>query len=827
MLSYGIECFKKLGTSEVAVEEIIEMGSLEDIFNAVKLHLPGNKKIIKQFMDMLDTFAKTPRLARMIGERLGNNWEWLTGAINANKDDSGLMKSIADTVTKLASDPTNTDQMARDGVFDALGIVVETHPKNIEISIGVSGSFIPYTGRCHDYCNNLIHANNSVPLLISAMFNNPDNLSLCTNVSKLIENLALSGKNSIDYLKRDGVNTVDALLLAAEQHPYDDNLINAITGALKLLTGANDMSLCLSVLHGNMALDGKCAAAMSKLAGLLLAPDNVDYLFKNKGVEWLIAILAAANVSKDPNAPKILVSGCLALKRCAIDPNKIYEIIRCKGVPVLISIINDHIDDPAIVAAALGALSKLIGDNKDNAKYLISKGTIPTVLRSIKEHPLNPQVIRPGLDLLNQLAGFNEEDFNSPIRGGGGMALLTKIIEDYQDSNKPIATLALNTLGLLANDDNKVRDLVGDTGFIKNLMKILTNNDDDLDLAKAAALALDRMAQLPDVIPRLLALGAVPGAQACLTNFDDEELHNIISNGLLPKLMNSLKNTQQEEENKRLALLRKQQEEEEKRKALEEKLALEAEMMAALNAMKLQEEEDDRLRRERERKEREWKEEERQRKAKEEEERLKAEAAAKEAAKLKTLQLAQLAIQEKKQIVMTKSAKRIFADDDAKKMLAELSDATKNFLQAGQLLMKHSKTAAPRQRHLYLSPDLTHLNWKDPKGDLKLKNRMKVFKLFLVVKGCTTPQLMRKTLMGKPMAREELSFSIHGSDLDSEQERTVDFEAATERDRDRWFSAIEELIEWAKVKRLWGGDTMAVNEDNKMYAKDKAAHVVI
>jgi hypothetical protein len=229
----------------------------------------------------------------------------------------------------------------------------------------------------------------------------------------------------------------------------------------------------------------------------------------------------------------------------------------------------------------------------------------------------------------------------------------------------------------------------------------------------------------------------------------------------------------------------------------------------------------------RDRQERQWREEERQKKLKEDEDKLKADLA-KANAPIKTVNMGGPIAPAAPKIKMTKSAKAIFADDDRKKAAAELSDATKHFLQTGQLLMKHSKTAAPRQRHVYLSPDLTHLNWKDPKGDLKLKNRMKVYRLMGVTKGATTPQLQRKTLMGKLLAKDECSFSIFGADEDKEIERTVDFEAPSQKERDRWFDAVEELIEWAKAKKLWGDDTMAVHDDkNSLYAKDKASHVVL
>lgn len=54
-----------------------------------------------------------------------------------------------------------------------------------------------------------------------------------------------------------------------------------------------------------------------------------------------------------------------------------------------------------------------------------------------------------------------------------------------------------------------------------------------------------------------------------------------------------------------------------------------------------------------------------------------------------------------------KSAKALFGDTDKKiENVKELPESIRNLLLAGALIMKHSNTAAPRQRHVYITPDL-------------------------------------------------------------------------------------------------------------------------
>jgi hypothetical protein len=81
----------------------------------------------------------------------------------------------------------------------------------------------------------------------------------------------------------------------------------------------------------------------------------------------------------------------------------------------------------------------------------------------------------------------------------------------------------------------------------------------------------------------------------------------------------------------------------------------------------------------------------------------------------------------------------------------ELPEATRNLLLAGVLILKHSNTAAPRQRHVYITPDLKFLVWKDPKKPLHPDNKMKVFRIRTIERGRCTPQLERKRSENRPM----------------------------------------------------------------------------
>jgi len=79
-------------------------------------------------------------------------------------------------------------------------------------------------------------------------------------------------------------------------------------------------------------------------------------------------------------------------------------------------------------------------------------------------------------------------------------------------------------------------------------------------------------------------------------------------------------------------------------------------------------------------------------------------------------------------------------DDD----IVELPQNIRNFLTSGALLTKHSNSAPPRPHHVFVTPDLKFLVWKDPKKPADESQMMKVYLMKGVEKGRATAQLQRK-----------------------------------------------------------------------------------
>jgi len=141
-----------------------------------------------------------------------------------------------------------------------------------------------------------------------------------------------------------------------------------------------------------------------------------------------------------------------------------------------------------------------------------------------------------------------------------------------------------------------------------------------------------------------------------------------------------------------------------------------------------------------------------------------------------------------------KKAKDLFGHEE-KGPVVVLPKEIRNLLNAGALMYKHSKTAQPRKKHVYVDTELKFIIWKDPKEKaLNPKNKMKVGVIKQIEKGLATPQLQRTTLIGKkPMAKEDCSFAVIG------RERTIDLETPHSEERDKWVHALEILVEYKRA----------------------------
>jgi len=189
-------------------------------------------------------------------------------------------------------------------------------------------------------------------------------------------------------------------------------------------------------------------------------------------------------------------------------------------------------------------------------------------------------------------------------------------------------------------------------------------------------------------------------------------------------------------------------------------------------------------------------------------------------------------VEEKGKTTGAKNARALFEDEDSRKKRVTLDPEIKEFLLRGQMLIKHSKTAQPRKRHLFMTTDCTRICWKNPRKPVAANQYMEIVKIFEVRKGRCTPQLERKRF-GRFLAREDCAFAIFGSALTVEKqtreamlearvidERTIDLECTSPNLVTQWVAAITHLIEWAQSEKLYGKSETATMHENPLVDPD-------
>ncbi len=91
---------------------------------------------------------------------------------------------------------------------------------------------------------------------------------------------------------------------------------------------------------------------------------------------------------------------------------------------------------------------------------------------------------------------------------------------------------------------------------------------------------------------------------------------------------------------------------------------------------------------------------------------------------------------------------------------------------AGLLLKLHGESG--KARHLYLTQDLSHLIWKEPKKDIANDSKMEIHRMVHVDRGLITDELKKKSVLGTGLDPLKC-FALTGTDC-AEGKRKLSFE---------------------------------------------------
>jgi hypothetical protein len=502
MVLYSVGCVDKLAVDHNSAEEIINEGMVESLMNVLKQN-PGNEEVAQAVNRVLKNLCKDGRLAEMVLARMRGDYSALNDSLR-NHIDPETLKTTASLIGVLNKSATKEqlEAMARGGMHQGLCNVITKCKGNKDL-LAAGTDALSRFGELPRLAG-AIMGSGAMGAILDEMRLHPENLKMVKPGVALIANLCKNSPEATDQLKKMGA--VDILVAALEAHPYNDELTDLVAEALKHLTGANDMGLALANLtKGDVAIDAKTARDLGKVAALMLVPDNVDYLHKNHGVDWLFAILKNAVGKNDANASKVLANGCRVMMRAATDEHKVYDMLKKGGVQALVGIINGHLGDDKVTESALAALAKLV-TRKENAVYVGQCGGIKAAIQAYNAHPENENLARAALDLFNAMAAFPE--MGDALTKQGVIKAAMDILKAHID--KPdICNSAIQTLGRLATSADNVQEMVNQ-GLLPTLLGVLKRHPDDPELVNNAMMAMETTMLLPDVNPKLKKMNAEP-----------------------------------------------------------------------------------------------------------------------------------------------------------------------------------------------------------------------------------------------------------------------------------------------------------------------------
>lgn len=907
MAEYSVECLCGLVVDDSSAEELIESGAIEAMMDVLRQN-PGNEKIQALLNKLVSKLSRNAELAAMVGARLAAaGMKSFASALENKSYSPETIISTCEAVNKLMAHTPNVQLLSSVGTVPALSSVIKRHPGNMKVLTAVASAMAHFAVLPGDAATMM--GNGAVAGILKGVENNIDDLVLAKAGVKLIAGLCKSGI-PLEPLKELGA--VDILVAALEYHPFDMELQEDATNALKALTNLRDMDLALMLLKGDVAMDARMADAMAKVASLMLVGENIGYLFESGGIDAVMAVLKQAIEDGSDQAVRAIPSGFRTLTRaCNNEEKNVYQIMKKGGVKCALTAAQKYPDNEAISEAALNSMTAMV-TRKENGVYLGKQGAMKTVGNMLAAHPDSVPIALAAAKFMTAMSQWPET--TAYVVDGQGIEELCEMLTHHM-KNAGVCDQVITALGGLATSEENINRMKNG-GLMNTLLAVMQTHPQDAVLVSKALMLVETMSLVPANAVIFGQIGALEVIKAMMDAHPEDEAITRFGGAALQAIRGVMQHDAARLariEAERLAAIEAEERrmEEEHRRMLQAQEArrVELERLAALERSRIEEEQELIKRREDQRRKLAVAEEEQAIRLEQERRRL-AELAEEERA-LALLRLAEeeedmlleqrrlqleaeealerlraqeeddeaRTIKEKQRLIRkkrdeeeykkqqaekehlekllgggpmqgatlkkfteervkttgAKNARALFDDDDGKKKLIKLDPEIKEFLLRGMMLMKHSKTAAPRKRHVYMTTDCTRLCWKNVRKPLAANQYMEIAKIFEVRKGRCTPQLERKRF-GRFLAREDCAFAIFGSALTVEKktreamlearvidERTIDLECTSPNLVAQWVAAITHLIEWIQSEKLYGQKDTAVMKENPLVDPDAPA----
>lgn len=601
--------------------------------------------------------------AALLLSKLANLRE-LIMAIRRNMRNEEFLKYAVYLLGNLALNDELKSQIGIEGGIQVILQIMDTYPTHegliencafalAELSFGneVNVSFIV--------------ACKGVQLLLNAMHNHPKAADLLDHAVSVLCNLCQNNNNNKDLiLKLGGAQAIV------------DTVLNNFQALEFLQTSFRTM--------GNLAYDAK----------------SVTSIIKAGGVQGLVAGMTVHNTEEDIIDLAIRVLSNLAQDATAEN----MAIMAQEGaVQAIVEAAANYTDKLDIEIAALGCLCNL-GRQQSNAAMIIKQGGTEATIQAMLALDFDAVLMAAAFRLLNILAHSQPMELEKMHEAGITTALVSGIKK--QSTNRPVLANAMSAFALLSyNTDNAER--MGGLGVLQVILKIVQDNIQNQAILIDCFPALSSLARSEGNAVSMSEL-AMNALSTCITN---QQAEARFLNTCFAFLANLCVHSQATEGVMRTSLVANTL------IVLHRHMGVPDVLIRGLKALENMCFSTDEVK-----------------------SHLRGAGIVEGVNKVSTDNAALDDVRRAAKAVIDAlnrsdinvefdDLKQIHFDDtkirsvceimgDEKKVIEtvkELPEAVRNFLTAGAMLLKHSNTANPRLRHVYVTPDLKFLVWKDPK----------------------------------------------------------------------------------------------------------------
>eukprot|EP00457_Paulinella_chromatophora_P000064 gb/GEZN01000064.1/.p1 GENE.gb/GEZN01000064.1/~~gb/GEZN01000064.1/.p1 ORF type:complete len:2685 (-),score=656.30 gb/GEZN01000064.1/:208-8262(-) len=514
MVEYSLQCITNLAVDDLSTTEIIEEGIVEVMARIAKLN-PYNERIQRAINESVQKLAAgSPALAAEVSKHFGT--KALIHSMKKHVEAETLRSTCASLVILTKPSPSNeTDSAITD--FHTAGVLEAAHGILNGKSKTSSGTANPAVqGQAAAILHNLSHKPEYAKAIVESKAMEAvlescadpklqTDATLVLSAAGLVANITRADKASTGVLK--SVGAVDILVAALEVHPSNKEVLISGAVALAHLTGKEDVLSSMAKPSG----DSDAHKQMSKLASLLLVPENVEFMIRNKGVQWLLTeITNCLSVKSDGKETKkqqeesagTVVNGLRAIARLCTSSETVDALHKGRVMDLLTTVVHKYSENPEVMGAVMETLTQLAW-TKTHAEAIARHLLMPKLTEIGQRHIGSEALVKSSVDFYNRVSAFQTTApslVKADVIQFLNRALITT--EDPYTSHQAIKALSTLVIGEQEN-----MQICARSGGLKSLVSTARKLKKDPDAALTTLRLCNVMANITNLAEEMHGLG--------------------------------------------------------------------------------------------------------------------------------------------------------------------------------------------------------------------------------------------------------------------------------------------------------------------------------